>query len=131
MAVSHPHISSAYLLSAATTLLTSGCLVVCSAPVVSIALRCGNSPQVVFSGALSSAAEHFAGLGYSPSSPSVNIADYMLDTVIQAPPEEVTRMVIEFKGCALCYTLLCCISVASCSASVWACMTSDPAVGAV
>jgi len=33
--------------------------------------------------------------------PSVNIADYMLDTVIQAPPEEATRMVVEFKGCAL------------------------------
>ena len=49
---------------------------------------------------MSSAAEYFAGLGYRPSGPSVNIADYMLDTVIQAPPEEATRMVIEFKGCA-------------------------------
>ena len=56
--------------------------------------------QVVYSGAVDSAADYFAGLGYSPSGPSINIADYMLDTVIQAPPEEATRMVIEFKGCA-------------------------------
>ena len=56
--------------------------------------------QVVYSGAVSSAADYFAGLGYRPSGPSVNIADYMLDTVIQAPPEEATRMVVEFRGCA-------------------------------
>ena len=59
----------------------------------------GGMIQVVYSGAVSTASEYFADLGYRPSGPSVNIADYMLDTVIQAPPEEATRMVIEFKGC--------------------------------
>ena len=57
----------------------------------------GLRAQVVYSGAVFGAADYFKDLGYSPESPEVNIADYMLDVVIRSPPEDVDHMVTEFK----------------------------------
>lgn len=51
----------------------------------------------MYSGAVFGAADYFKDLGYSPESPEVNIADYMLDVVIRSPPEDVDHMVTEFK----------------------------------
>ena len=53
--------------------------------------------QVVYSGAVEGAADFFQDLGYSPHSPEVNIADYMLDVVIRSPPDDVEHMVAQFK----------------------------------
>ena len=53
--------------------------------------------QLVYSGAVDAAADFFAELGYAPDSSAVNIADYMLDTVIRSPPAEVDHMVAHFK----------------------------------
>lgn len=55
--------------------------------------------QVVYSGPVCSAADHFSGLGHSPANASINIADYMLDTVIRSSGEEVGRLVEAFAGC--------------------------------
>ena len=55
--------------------------------------------QVVYAGSVGGATEFFEDLGYIPDSPEVNIADYMLDVVIQSPPEDVDRMVAVFKRC--------------------------------
>lgn len=55
--------------------------------------------QVVYSGAVSGVAHYFEELGYRSDSQEVAIADYVLDVVIKASPEEVERMVSHFKGC--------------------------------
>jgi ATP-binding cassette subfamily G (WHITE) protein 2 len=52
--------------------------------------------RTVFSGAASRAEAHFASLGH-PLPAGVNIADWMLDTVLRAAPEEADRMVAAFE----------------------------------
>ena len=51
---------------------------------------------VVYSGPAAAAAGHFAGLGLAAPAADVHVADYMLDCVIKATPEEVKAMVDAF-----------------------------------
>ena len=53
--------------------------------------------QMVYSGPSALAQAHFASMGHAPPD-GVHIADYMLDTVLRAPPEEVSRMVASFRS---------------------------------
>jgi len=52
---------------------------------------------MVFSGPSHLADAHFGSLGHAPPA-GVNIADFMLDTVLHATPEEVARMVDGFRS---------------------------------
>ena len=53
--------------------------------------------QMVYSGPSALAQAHFASMGHAPPD-GVHIADYMLDAVLRAPPEEVSRMVASFRS---------------------------------
>eukprot|EP00798_Chlamydomonas_sp_ICE-L_P020669 gene20669-27459_t len=57
--------------------------------------------QVVFSGPVSYAASHLAGLDLSPPGPTVPIADYLLDMVIRSSTGEVNQMVNMWKSSAM------------------------------
>jgi ATP-binding cassette subfamily G (WHITE) protein 2 len=54
--------------------------------------------SVVYSGPSAAAEGHFASLQYVPSKPeTVNVADYMLDTVLRSSDEDVRRMIADFE----------------------------------
>ncbi len=53
--------------------------------------------QMVYSGPASLAEAHFASMGHAPPE-RVHIADFMLDAVVRATPEEVSRMVTSFRS---------------------------------
>ena len=53
--------------------------------------------QPVYSGPASLAAAHFGSMGHAVPE-HVHVADFMLDTVLRAPPQEVSRMVAAFRS---------------------------------
>jgi hypothetical protein len=66
-----------------------------------LCIVCCPAAQVVYSGRVATATEFFATLGYQPRNSSVNIADYMLDTVIRARPDQLETMVETFARCRM------------------------------
>jgi ABC-type multidrug transport system ATPase subunit len=53
---------------------------------------------VVYSGPSAAAEGHFASMAYVPRKPdTVNVADYMLDTVLRSSDEDVRRMIDDFE----------------------------------
>ncbi|KAL6745275.1 hypothetical protein V8C86DRAFT_42591 [Haematococcus lacustris] len=57
--------------------------------------------QVVFTGPSAAAESHFAGLGHTVVNEEQSMADYVLDLIIKAPPQQVADLVRAFSGSAV------------------------------